>query len=447
MGFFSSLKKLWSGEKDQAAPVASTTPVPADNADWRAALTLALRQAEPRLSVWLDLALGGVDEAGDPLWERLRFLLAALDAPEEEADAFVRAFQTWAADMDYRYVDDFRSELQYRLALALDLEDEQDERDRLFLKVQDGLARTREQFGRGLSLLLSGHGALDDNFWDELEELFIRSDLGVETAAELLQRLKRRAQTSGVTTPEALRPHIEAEFAEIFKLPRRVTAMNPPEVVLVIGVNGVGKTTTIAKLAYRARMQGKKVLLVAADTFRAAAVDQLKVWAERVGADVHAKDEGADPAAVAWEGMDKALSGGYDIVFIDTAGRLHTKTNLMEELKKVRNVVARKHPGAPHRSVLILDATTGQNALSQAKIFKDNCGIDELILTKLDGTAKGGMAVSIVLRLGIPITFIGLGEGMDDLRPFSGEAFARALTGEGEAGEQRPGLPEKGKNL
>ena len=432
MGFFSSLKKLWSGDSapDSSAPGVSVLPGGASGDDWRESLTVALRGAEPKLSVWLDIALAGVEETGDALWERLRFLLDALDAPEEEAETFVRDFQAWAGRMEYRYVNDFRSELQYRLSLALDMEDEQDEQDRFFRKLHDGLARTREQFGKSLLALLSGHSALNNAFWDDLEELFIRSDMGVETAGDLLDRLKRRAQASGITTPEALRPEIEAEFSDIFKVSRRVTAINPPEIVLVIGVNGVGKTTTIAKLAYRARMQGKKVLLVAADTFRAAAVDQLKVWADRVGADFHAKGEGADPAAVAWEGMDKALTGDYDIVFIDTAGRLHTKTNLMEELKKVRNVIARKHPGAPHRSILIMDATTGQNALSQAKIFKDNCGIDELVLTKLDGTAKGGMAVSIVLRLGIPITFIGLGEGMEDLRPFSGEAFTKALVGE-----------------
>ena len=423
---------MWSGEAAPDSPPAGAPVSPSGSsaADWHESLTVALRGAEPRLSVWLEIALAGVEETGDALWERLRFLLDALNAPEEEAESFVRDFQAWAGRMDYRYVNDFRSELQYRLSLALDMEDEQDEQDRFFRKVHDGLARTREQFGKGLLTLLSGHSALNNAFWDDLEELFIRSDMGVETAGDLLDRLKRRAQAAGITTPEALRPEIEAEFSDIFKIPRRVMAINPPEIVLVIGVNGVGKTTTIAKLAYRARMQGKKVLLVAADTFRAAAVDQLRVWADRVGADFHAKGEGADPAAVAWEGMDKALAGNYDIVFIDTAGRLHTKVNLMEELKKVRNVIAKKHPGAPHRSILIMDATTGQNALSQAKIFKDNCGIDELILTKLDGTAKGGMAVSIVLRLGIPITFIGLGEGMEDLRPFSGEAFAKALVGE-----------------
>lgn len=176
--------------------------------------------------------------------------------------------------------------------------------------------------------------------------------------------------------------------------------MNPPEVVLVIGVNGVGKTTTIDKLAYRARMQGKKVLLAAADTFRAAAVEQLGIWARRTGSGFHSKGQNADPAAVAWEAMDIAIREHYDVIFIDTAGRLHTKSNLMDELTKIRDVLARKHPGAPHRSILVVDATTGQNALQQTKIFKDAAGIDELILTKLDGTAKGGVAVAVSMQYG-----------------------------------------------
>ncbi len=197
----------------------------------------------------------------------------------------------------------------------------------------------------------------------------------------------------------------------------------------MVGVNGVGKTTTIAKLAYRARMQGKKVLIAAADTFRAAAVEQLQVWAERVGADFHAKGTGADPAAVAYEAVDMAQKGGYDLLFVDTAGRLHTKHNLMEELHKIRNVIARKHPGAPHRSILVIDATTGQNALQQTRMFKETSGVDEVILTKLDGTAKGGVALAVAVRFGLPITYIGLGEKMEDLRPFDAHDFARALLG------------------
>ena len=251
--------------------------------------------------------------------------------------------------------------------------------------------------------------------------------MGVEAAVMLRKRLKSAALKAGAATPEDLRPLLAAEVEEIFRSTRRIVAVNRPEVVLLIGVNGVGKTTTIAKLAYRARMQGKRVLLAAADTFRAAAVEQLGIWAERTGSGFHAKGEGADPAAVAWEAMDRAVREDVDILFVDTAGRLHTKSNLMDELKKIRDVLGKKHPGAPHRSVLIVDATTGQNALQQVKLFKEAAGVDEIILTKLDGTAKGGVALAIAMRYGIPISFVGLGEKMEDLRPFDGADFARAL--------------------
>ena len=417
------------------APAAAAQPAPQPDAPkepsgWRDTLLLTLREAEPRLSVWLSIALedlGPDARTGDELWERVRFLLTALGAPENEADAFVADFAAWAARMEYEEVADFRSELQYRLALALDLEDEEDERNRIFLKLHQGLERTREQLGKGLSTLFASHGDLSADFWDELEELFIMADMGVEAATELCKRLKSRARAASATTPEELRPLLAAELEDIFRIPRRVVAVNPPEVVLIIGVNGVGKTTTIAKLAYRARMQGKKVLLAAADTFRAAAVEQLGIWAERTGSGFHSKGQDADPAAVAWEAMDVAIRDQYDILFIDTAGRLHTKSNLMDELHKIREVIARKHPGAPHRSILIVDATTGQNALQQTKIFKEAAGIDELILTKLDGTAKGGVAVAVSMQYGIPITYVGLGEKMEDLRPFNGDDFAKAL--------------------
>lgn len=199
---------------------------------------------------------------------------------------------------------------------------------------------------------------------------------------------------------------------------------------MMIGVNGVGKTTTIAKLAYRARLQGRKVLIAAGDTFRAAAIEQLHVWAGRVGADFFAKTEGADPAAVAFEAMDEARRLGCDLVLLDTAGRLHTKVNLMEELRKIQRVLDKKHPGAPHRSVLVIDATTGQNALSQTKLFHEAIGVDEIVLTKLDGTAKGGVMVAVAITHKLPISFVGLGEKMEDLRPFVGEDFAKALLGD-----------------
>ncbi len=411
------------------APV-SAPAAPASPGDQ--ALTLRLREAEPRLSVWLGIVLEGVDETGDLLWQRLSFLLGALEAPSHEAQAFVDDFRDWTQRMDYRQVDEFRSELQYRLALALDLEDEEDERSRLFIKITEGLARTREQFVRGLDTLFSGHGELDDAFWEELEELFIMADLGYEPSLELVERLKERARKEKVTQASGMRALLMAEVEEIFRAPRRIAAVNPPEVVLMIGVNGVGKTTTIAKLAHRARMQGKTVMIAAADTFRAAAIEQLQVWAERVGALFHAKSAGADPASVAYEAMERAVREGVDILFVDTAGRLQTKVNLMEELTKIRQVLGKKHPGAPHRSILVIDATTGQNALSQTKLFKEAAGVDELILTKLDGTAKGGVAIAVAMQHHLPITFVGLGEKMEDLRPFNGEDYARALLGQKE---------------
>ena len=413
-----------------AIPVEKPTAAPAPAADpEEEALSLALRQAEPKLSAWLSVVLKDVEEADDLLWRRLGFLLRALETPESEASAFIEDFRGWLKRMDYRWLEDFRSELQYRLAIALDMEDEEDERDRLFSKLQAGLARTTERFGQGLKALFSGHTELTPAFWDEMEELFIMADMGAEPTFALVKKLKDRASAAGITTPDALMPILEEEVEAIFKTPRRIAAVNAPEVILMVGVNGVGKTTTIAKLAYRARMQGKKVLIAAADTFRAAAVEQLEVWAQRIGADFHSKGMNADPAAVAFEAMDKALKGGYDIIFIDTAGRLHTKSNLMDELHKIRMVVERKHAGAPHRTILVIDATTGQNALQQTKMFKDTSGVNEIILTKLDGTAKGGVALAVASQFELPITFIGLGEKMEDLRPFDPHDFARALLG------------------
>lgn len=418
-----------------SADPTSETVVPAVSTGPQAALALKLREAEPRLSIWLGIVLEDLDTAGDELWERLRFLLRSLEAPAEEAEAFVADFRGWLKRMEYVYVEEFRSELQYRLALALELEDEEDERSRLFLKLSEGLARTREQFSRRLDALFSSHGALDDAFWEEMEELFIMADLGCAPAARLVERLRERARSMGVSEPSALRDVLRAELEDVFRTPRRISAVNPPEVVLMIGVNGVGKTTTIAKLAHRDRMQGKKVLIAAADTFRAAAVEQLGVWAARVGADFHAKAHGADPAAVAYEAVDRAVAGGYDVLYVDTAGRLQTKVNLMEELTKIRNVLGKKHPGAPHRSILVIDATTGQNALSQTKLFKEAAGVDELIVTKLDGTAKGGVAIAVAMEYEVPITYVGLGEKLEDLRPFNGADYASALLGARDGGK------------
>lgn len=442
MGFFSAVKKMFGSTADESAspaaqhsgtesqPVHSGTSLPlAHQPASEQDLTLLLRAAEPRLSVWLGIVLTNVTTADDLLWQRIRFLLQALEAPPAETESFITNFQQWLARMEYVHVEEFRSELQYRLALALDLEDEEDERNRLFVKLSEGLSRTREQFARRLDVLFASHGALNQEFWDTLEELFITADVGYETAMGLVERLKDQVRVQNITDTADVREILRAVLEEIFTTPRRIAAVNPPEVILMIGVNGVGKTTTIAKLAHRARMQGKKVLIAAADTFRAAATEQLGVWAERVGADFHCKEAGADPAAVAYEAMDRAVAGKYDMIFVDTAGRLQTKVNLMEELSKIRAVLGKKHPGAPHRSILVIDATTGQNALSQTKLFKEAAGVDEVILTKLDGTAKGGIAIAIAMQFAVPITYVGLGEKLEDLRPFNGADYAQALLG------------------
>lgn len=393
-------------------------------------LLARLRAAEPRLSVWLEIILDDVDTPDEKFWSRLTFLLRSLDAKEEEISRFEDDFKKWLSRMEYGHVDEFRSELQYRLALALDLEDEEDERNRLFLKFSKGLERTRQQLTRQMDRLFSGSSKLDAAFWEEMEEIFIMSDLGYDAAMNLVNRLKEQAAAKKIDDPAKVRELLNDEIGNIFAAPRKIVAVNRPEVVLLIGVNGVGKTTTIGKLAHREKMNGKRVLIAAADTFRAAAVEQLGVWAERVGADFFARKQGADPASVAWEALDKAKKEDFDILFVDTAGRLQTKANLMEELGKIRQVLAKKHPGAPHRTILVLDATTGQNALSQAKLFREAAGIDELVITKLDGTAKGGVAIAVAMEQHLPISFVGLGEGLEDLRPFDGQTFAKALLGE-----------------
>lgn len=407
----------------QSAGAAAPSPASAEEEE----LTVRLRACEPRLSVWLDTVLDGVTEAGPLLEKRIRFLLSSLEAPAAEIDSFVSDFSGWLERMEYRNLDEFRSELQYRLALALDLEDEEDERSRLFIKLSDGLAKTREQFSRRLEGLFASNGELNDEFWEQMEEIFIMADLGYEASEELVSRLRERCRQEKVTSSQGVREVLRQEIKSIFAQPRRISAVNPPEIVLMIGVNGAGKTTTIAKLAYRDRMQGKKVMIAAADTFRAAAIDQLRVWSERVGTLFHAKQPGADPASVAYEAVDRAIKEGVDVLYVDTAGRLQTKVNLMDELTKIRQVIGKKHPGAPHRTVLVLDATTGQNALSQAKLFKESADVDELILTKLDGTAKGGVAIAVAMQYKLPITFIGLGEKVEDLRPFNGDDYADAL--------------------
>ncbi len=431
MGFFSKIKKIWSNKTEPETPgpvePAAEDAASRESAAWEAELRLALQQAQPRLSVWLDLILQDLEFADDHLWARLQFLLDSLEVPAAEAGDFLSRFRKWLQDMDYDRIAEFRSELQYRLALALDLEDEEDEKSRLFIKLSLGLNKTKEQLSRHIDRLLTASPEFNSAFWEELEEILILGDVGFQTSSALVERLQKRVREEKISSSEAFKAAFQNELASLFPAPAKRIKPAPPEVMLALGVNGVGKTTTIAKLAHRAQMQGQKVLLAAGDTFRAAGIEQLEIWAQRTGAGFFAKKTGSDPAAVAYEALDAARQGDYDLLIVDTAGRLHTQTNLMQELKKIKDVLHKKSPGAPHRTVLVVDGTSGQNVLAQTKLFNEGVGIDEIIITKLDGTAKGGVILSIALEHKIPITFVGLGEKMEDLRPFSGQDFAKAL--------------------
>lgn len=440
MGFFSTVKKIWGADAAaQAAPGAAPAQpeAAAQPQAWREALAAALSPTlsttlpanRARISEWLGILLTGIDGVGPELWERLRFLFSTLGAPEAEGQAFINEFEAWAQAMNLQTPEDIRSELRYRLILALDLEQEQEERSSIFQKLTQGLAKTKARFADGLGALFGRSGGLDEAFWEQLEEIFILADVGSEATQKLLGNLKQRARSMGVSEAAQFKEVLGRELEELFPLPRKSKVAAPPEVVMMVGVNGVGKTTTIAKLAYRARLQGRRVLIAAGDTFRAAAIGQLEIWAGRVGAGIFAKAEGSDPAAVAFEAVDMAQREGFDLVLLDTAGRLHTKVNLMEELRKIKRVLDKKLPGAPHKVMLVIDATTGQNALSQTKLFHEAVGVDEIVLTKLDGTAKGGVMVAVAITHKLPISFVGLGEKMEDLRPFVGEDFAKALLG------------------
>jgi fused signal recognition particle receptor len=303
--------------------------------------------------------------------------------------------------------------------------------DKGFLgRLRSGLSKTRNSFTGRLDRLVLGKKEITPDLLDELEEILFTSDIGVATTQELIDTVREKVARKELRDPEKLKLALREHILSFLTIPDQESlpqTPNEPLVIMVIGVNGVGKTTTIGKAAHRFKEQGKEVMLVAADTFRAAAVEQLAVWGERVGAEVIRQGTGADPSAVAFDAMSAAMSRKTDVVLIDTAGRLHTKRNLMDELKKISRVIGKKLPGAPHQVWLVLDATTGQNAISQTEIFNRELGITHLILTKLDGTAKGGIVVGISHELQLPIKFIGIGEKMDDLRPFDPADFVQAI--------------------
>ena len=294
-----------------------------------------------------------------------------------------------------------------------------------FKRLRKRLSKTRISLSNGFDKILAGKKKIDDEVLEELEELLITSDIGVQTTMVLMERLSKAKAAEVGEVKQILKEEILSILGPQLPIPEKDP--NKPHVILVVGVNGVGKTTTIGKIAASAKASGKKVLIAAADTFRAAAIEQLAIWAERADAEFVKHRANSDPAAVSFDAVAAASSRGCDIVLIDTAGRLHTKINLMEELKKIKRTVSKQLEGAPHEILLVLDATTGQNALSQAKLFDEALGLTGLVLTKLDGTAKGGIVVSICSSLNIPLQYIGVGEQIDDLRLFDAEQFIDAL--------------------
>jgi fused signal recognition particle receptor len=293
------------------------------------------------------------------------------------------------------------------------------ERAGLFSRLRDSLGKSRRALTEQLAA--AAFDPADDAAWERLEEALIKADVGVRATAELVRRLEARGEVVD------LRTALADEVAQLLGEPATLNVREQPTVILVVGVNGTGKTTTIGKLANKLREHGRSVVLAAGDTFRAAAEEQLEIWAQRAHADYVQGEKGGDPAAVAYDAIDRARRDARDVVIVDTAGRLHTQSNLMEELAKVRRVISSRLDGAPHETLLVVDATTGQNGLQQARLFGDAVGVTGVALTKLDGSAKGGIAVAIAYELGLPVKLIGVGERLEDLRPFDPEDFARAL--------------------
>lgn len=296
-----------------------------------------------------------------------------------------------------------------------------------FNKIAEGLKKTRDSMMGKVDALLNSFTKIDEDFFDELEESLIMADVGAVTSARICENLRKKVKEEGLSDPAAVKGALKEIIAQMLAGDEALNLSTKPSIILVIGVNGVGKTTTIGKLAHNLHEDGKKVLLAAADTFRAAAIDQLQIWADRAGVDLVKHGEGSDPAAVVFDAINAGKARGCDVVICDTAGRLHNKKNLMDELSKIARVIDREAPGSAKEVLLVLDATTGQNALNQAKLFREAAGLTGIILTKLDGTARGGVVIGIKEELDIPIKYIGVGEQIDDLRPFDSKDFVEAL--------------------
>lgn len=307
----------------------------------------------------------------------------------------------------------------------------------LFSKISQGLKKTRDSIKENLDHMLHSFTKIDEELFEELEELLIMSDVGAHTASEICSRLRVRVKEQGITDPSLVKAQIRQIVAQMLEGDSQIHFDAKPKVILMIGVNGVGKTTTIGKLAANFAREGKKVIIAAADTFRAAAIDQVAVWAQRAGADLVRHEEGSDPAAVVFDAIAAGKSRGAHVILCDTAGRLHNKKNLMDELAKISRVISREVDPATVEVLLVLDATTGQNALNQARQFKEAAGLTGIVLTKLDGTARGGVVIGIKEELGIPVKYIGVGEQIDDLQEFSPQQFVDALF------EEMPGITQE----
>ncbi|SCJ74765.1 Cell division protein FtsY homolog [uncultured Clostridium sp.] len=298
----------------------------------------------------------------------------------------------------------------------------------LFSRLKQALTKTRDNFSQRVEELISYYREIDDEFFEELTDLLIAADVGVSTSLKIIEELKAKVKAQKIGDPEKVKGLLREIIIELLgDEPVGLDQHSGPQILLVVGVNGVGKTTAIGKLANKYTREGKKVLLAAADTFRAAAAEQLAVWAQRAGVPLIRHQEGADPAAVVYDALEAAKARGTELLIIDTAGRLHNKKNLMEELRKINRVIERGYPEADYTAYLVLDATTGQNAVQQAKVFSEVAKLDGIILTKLDGSARGGVVLAIRSELGLPVCFVGVGEGIDDLQPFDPRGFAEAL--------------------
>lgn len=347
-----------------------------------------------------------------------------------ESEPVVEVEQTVPAASDETELENPEPPVQIQLEEMAVPESEPAKKEGLFARLKKGLTKTRENITEKVEQLIKTSRHLDEDFFEELEAILIQADVGVNTTLELVDSLRQGVKEKRLTEVEDVKGLIKEEIAALMTTDRDnslCVAPEPPTIIMVVGVNGVGKTTTIAKLAYRFKQEGNRVIIAAADTFRAAAIDQLQIWADRVGVEVIKHQEGADPGAVVFDAVNAARSRRADFLIIDTAGRLHTKSNLMEEVAKVKRVIQREYPDGPHEVLLVLDATTGQNAISQAQEFRQATGVTGIALTKLDGTAKGGIVIAITKELDIPVKLIGIGETLEDLRDFDAAEFIEAL--------------------